>query len=367
MKFHKLNILKLIAFLHIFVCHSLNFSGINFPQSSTFLNMITANFYSTSIFIILNGYLLTLVYYNRISQLSIKQFFIKRIKKFYKIYFIMIILSIPFLSLVSSSYITLGGKIVINLLFLQAWLFKISNFSYTLFYWTLSCLVFYYILFVPVSKQLNHLNDKQLLFLLFFSNILEISISYLLYDTKTDSHINYFLHHNPLIRFPEFLGGCIAAILYKRNNYSQLIANLQKKFLLIILLNLLAIFSTKYIPYILAHNGIFLTLQILLILSLTNTHNPKFDKIVLFFSKYGQASIYFYLINGFFLSLLFNISSFANKIIILNLPLISSSETKTNYLNQLKYFTPNIYSIIIICIFCLYLSSTLYQKYNNKS
>lgn len=359
--FYKLNILKFLAFLHIFLRHSLSFLEPNINFNDPIPRFIWANFYSTSIFFVLNGFLLTYIYIDKIAGMNIYSFFKTRIKKFYPLYIIVIVLSLPLVYDLSNSILTFGAKTIINILILQAWIPKLSTFSFTSYYWTLSCFITYYIIFIPLVKMLKKLNNKQLLLLLFFGNILEISISSILYDSNLFPYINNFLHHNPIVRFPEFLGGCIAAILFKRNQENDIILSIQKNQFTIIIVNLIAIYAAKSFQYMLVHNGLFLILQILLVISLTSPHNFRYDRIVKFFSKLGQSSIEFYLLNGFFLYFTFRfanvVKSFLNIAEALNFG-------KFYYHPDIFSLEPNLFLISIICIISVYFSIIINKSRN---
>ncbi len=291
--------LRFLATLHLFIFH---YGQPFFEDSWPFIkSFIRAGYYSTSIFFILSGFILTYVYLDADEKnLRIKssRFYLKRLFRlcpFHWLGFILIIF--PLITGASTHKVSLWHSIY-NLSLIHAWIPNVDVvLSLNRVSWSASALLFFYLAFpglIAATKTWTKAaHIRGILFLwcitLFISFVPAIFFN-------SDPMAAYLLHFNPVVRLFEFAIGVFAGKLYLL--HQNRIASAWKM-ILIILLNALACALAPSIDHGWVLIGMFSLLQVTLIYVLVI--DRSFFQA--FFSHpvmriLGRSSIAFYFLHG---------------------------------------------------------------------
>ncbi len=247
---------------------------------------IVLNYYfCTSMFFILSGFILTYVYFDEEKgiRVSDKKFLFMRFVRIYPVHLLFILgMAIGFLSGPHEDIQALGlpfetktiliGSFVSQLLMLDAWnpyFLSVNGPA-----WSISALFFFYLLFPGFCRLIRSFSASKLIALgaILWAAYLIFPTFYVLLGLEGQGvFYEGLLHRNPLLRLPEFLIGIVAGRLFlfyqKRNELIKLTAQISPVFILIIS-GLLYMLLPQVFPYALLHNGLFLPVQLFLILSL---------------------------------------------------------------------------------------------------
>lgn len=150
--------LRFIFFLFIFIHHSFNYNNLAiFCQPAL----------GVSGFIILSGFLNGYIYMNKYIKFSFKEiikFTIKRIKKFYPLHIIMLLITISYTSIFNckdfASALDFLGKLIRNLLLIQSW-WPTDYFNFNGVTWYLSMYVFLSFITIPLLILINRINKSK--------------------------------------------------------------------------------------------------------------------------------------------------------------------------------------------------------------
>lgn len=157
-----LQALRWFAIFAIFLSH------LNFFEKSEYALLYQYLFFSggpvgVSIFIILSGFVITINYYNKTSDLSFtnaKRFTLKRIQKFYKLHILTLLLALPFaIAAIVKNYDLIFNnliKLLLNLLLLQSFVpMQGVYFSCNAVSWYLSTSLLFYLCTYFIFKLLH--------------------------------------------------------------------------------------------------------------------------------------------------------------------------------------------------------------------
>jgi len=235
-EFWALNWLRFFLSIYLVLFHTLNgpyFLVETHPLISTLLDL--GNF-ATSIFFVLSGFLLSYVYValRNGKKIDTGSFLVARLSALYPIHLLTIALALPLFLMLSYRHggvgvpvdvfikgtrFLAGGEatiaLLMNLTLTHAWnpFYLILNPPS----WSLSALLFFYILFPSIAPWLNKVrrpvSGLVVLGILFtlpgaFAQIAGLS------DLVTDG----VLHRNPIVRLPLFLAGILLCVIYARRN-----------------------------------------------------------------------------------------------------------------------------------------------------
>ena len=159
----QLQFLRFAAFLVIFSWHADKYVPYWFPHGDGALNAVV-------FFFILSGVVTGYSIYDREIVFSVsatKQYFLRKIKKVYPLYFITTIFAVIYSDLPAyianydyrSAMITFS-QLIKNLLLLQSW-FPVGYYSFNGVGWFLSTLMFLYLLHVPLSACMTGIGKKK--------------------------------------------------------------------------------------------------------------------------------------------------------------------------------------------------------------
>ncbi|MDJ1468053.1 acyltransferase family protein [Xanthocytophaga flava] len=248
--------------------------------------LFTNYYFSTSFFFILSGFILTYVYFDdeRGIRIPVKRFLHSRLSKIYPIHLLFIVIMAPRFfsmegSLIPGTDITITKPYIIGSFFSQVFLLDAWNpvsLSVNGPAWSISALFFFYLLFPYFCRIIKNdtVSQLQKKTLTLWAIYLIYPICYIFFDLDSQHPIfEGLLHHNPLLRLPEFLIGMLVCRIYQINQQNDQLINtpfymrLSPSLMLIVAILAYAIFPV-FIPYALLHNGLFLPIQLVLILSL---------------------------------------------------------------------------------------------------
>ncbi len=291
--------LRFLATLHLFIFHY----GQDFFQGSWafFKPFISAGYYSTSIFFILSGFILTYVYIGPNKQhlkIKTRHFYLKRLFRLYPFHLLGYVLVILPLILGTSIESVEVFKSTYNLFLVHAWI-PITDIilSFNRVSWSASALLFFYLSFPLLIRMIAGLKKTGCLkaAVMFWGITFIISlIPGVLYPGNNDAA--YIFHFNPLVRFFEFGIGVFAGKFYilQANRHSK-----TGMVIFVLLLNIAACALSSSIRHVWVLTGMFSLLQAALIYVVV-TDGSICSK---FFSHpvmrvLGQSSIAFYFLHG---------------------------------------------------------------------
>ena len=140
-------------------------------------------------FFVLSGFVLTLAYGNKDIKLNLKsegKFLLKRLKKVYPLYFVMLLImaiyyiSLTMLGKTDHSVLDYIKYFITDIFMVQSWIPKKEYYmSLNGVSWFLATLVFCYIIFLPVSKVLKRIQKSQNVGSILAIGILFLTIVYL--------------------------------------------------------------------------------------------------------------------------------------------------------------------------------------------
>ncbi len=203
-----------------------------------------------SFFIILSGFVFGMSNFSYDFSINgVIQFVGKRIKKFYPLHMLMLILCVLLEILTFfvihdfSKSLTLISKFLVDSVFMQAfipketWYFSLNGVS-----WYLSATVFFYIIFIPVYHKLQNFRQTTLKKIIFGEIILYIVIIMLL---QNHDNFTFWTYIFPLFRSIEFVSGIILGIFFSRNQSAK--KNINKSLASLIELTILILFIIERI------------------------------------------------------------------------------------------------------------------------
>lgn len=281
--------------------------------------------YATSTFFILSGFILTYVYQNRIlnNDFSNSDFLIKRLATLYPLhivtlaFYILLLpysyiikqksifpMEIPYQQIPNTSplsstdvYILQFSDyfqyIVESLLLVHAW-----DWRYLLMNgpsWSISALLFFYCLFSFLVKKISKIKHIELFTFILWLLILTLP-TYLIITENFSNETIGLLHRNPLLRTAPFIGGI--CLFYLSVKHKVFIKKYQWALRLIGLSGFYICFKlVQYNPYqtfYLTHNGLFLLMQMALIVSFINLEVKNIN-IASLWQKLGRTSLTIYM------------------------------------------------------------------------
>lgn len=217
--------------VYLMVFHTVH----EYPQADTLPLIQLANLggFATSSFFVLSGFILTHLYidHTRYIRGGTRSFLVKRLSNLYPIHLIGLLLFV-LVSLVSTrsaeSFLLptfTGGAQqavqlsagpaaslwLLNVSMLQAWESRFSSINGPS--WSLSCLLFFYLVFPILGPRLANMRRRVLALIVLWLLYLVPPITAVLVGAYGSS-VAGALEHNPLLRIPEFLCGCLLYTFY---------------------------------------------------------------------------------------------------------------------------------------------------------
>lgn len=192
---------------------------------------------ATSVFFVLSGFLLTHVYLagRAVPNIDKRAFFAARISNIYPLHVVGLVLSLPVIVVrmlkdggmmvpageAGASMRALGVDEILfalgaNLTLTHAWVLDPNFPLFNVPSWSLSALLFFYLLFPYAAPALNALRApmRALVILGVGFCIPAVTIELLSLDGPM---VEGVLHHHPLIRLPLFLAGIVLYVVYQRH------------------------------------------------------------------------------------------------------------------------------------------------------
>ena len=195
------------AILLIFISHcnfGLNVKGINYT------NWLGG--FGVSLFIMLSGYLLMHNYHKR--KIELKSYVIKKIKKFYPLHIVTLIMAFPFAikQLLSFDFKAWLG-LLCNILLVQSWIPNSGvYFSYNAVAWYLSITIFF-IFMAPVVVKFWNSVESSVRIIAILTGLIVIDIVWCaVFNNCSNAH--WLIYIFPLIRMNGYLfgGGTVESI-----------------------------------------------------------------------------------------------------------------------------------------------------------
>lgn len=221
-KIESLQVLRVIAFLGIFLSHA----GAPFSWSNL----------SVSTFFVLSGFLLAYKYHEWNEKYHVFQrinFSFQRIRKLYGLHIVTMVLTlIPLAVFRIENMISLLVKTILNVLLLQTWVPIIAiNISLNGVAWFLSVMAFQYFCFPSIAYWLKgscNVKKLALLSVIIWILMLFLSLCFVNFYGIDGKFFRYFTKFCPLFRLGDFSIGCIWGRILKLKEYEIRKAGMNK-------------------------------------------------------------------------------------------------------------------------------------------
>lgn len=280
---------------------------------------------TVSFFFPLSGFILVYNYMNQDHQMQVdkREFFLNRFARVYPAYLLGLFFALPwFLAMradPNSSPITVSnwGTAAGALCLLQAW-WPQTALVWNPPAWSLSCEAFFYVLFPWLAAAVNRMSRRALWIgmAICFAASLGPSMAYVALDPDglaqrthvwggitwmTDGWWQYVLKYNPIIRFPEFFIGMLAAKLYclrqRRDETSERQQGAWMSMGAVAGIMAIGLFTSR-LPYLVMHNGLMAPLYLVMIYGLCLGGGPlhrllSWKKMV----QWGDATYALYILH----------------------------------------------------------------------
>jgi len=228
--------IRFFAIFHIFLFHLWSIYDEDKPERlenvmSDFgrlpdvaVNFLSQGWLSTSFFFLLSGFILSYLYWGPDGHLSIpkKRFWLMRFSRLYPIHAILLLLTIPMMTLMHLSQETGVGQIVLSALatltLTQAWYPPwVPMWSWPT--WALSALVFLYLVMPWLMRVMRRLGRRQMILLLALMPVVSLvpTIVYaFFFPSGTEGPLEWqiFIGSTPLFWVPHFAAGMLLSRIF---------------------------------------------------------------------------------------------------------------------------------------------------------
>lgn len=226
---------RFFAIFHIFLFHLWSLYNLDKPPRfehlmigfaelpDTLVTFLSHGWLSTSFFFLLSGFILAYLYWGEDGELVTgkRRFWISRLGRIYPIHFILLLVTIPIVAgftFAGKPAWFIGSSIAANFALLQAWY---PPFVPVLSWptWTISVLVFLYLLMPFLMRWLARLSVTQLKVLLWAMpgiSLLPVVVFAQFFPAGTDPGQDWqiFIGSNPLFWIPHFVAGMLLSRVY---------------------------------------------------------------------------------------------------------------------------------------------------------
>jgi peptidoglycan/LPS O-acetylase OafA/YrhL len=272
---------------------------------------------ATSIFFILSGFILSHVsvetMHGEIKKVSVSRFFINRFSNLYPIHIITLLLTVvlmattarpfdvelsnldsatPIIHTMSAAEVAVNA--VLQVLLLQAW--NPFYLSFNIPSWSLSTLLFFYLLFPVLAPRLLRTRRKwTMLLAMWVACLLPAVIA--VANNWYGVWVMGTLHTNPLVRLPEFLAGILAYGIFAA--HAQQITRIVVRYRRIMIATLAALFIGAAYLFaegspaweVLLHNGAILPAQIAVVIVSASLLQDASPRVAGWARRLGNASL----------------------------------------------------------------------------
>lgn len=172
-------------------------------------------FFPVTYFFVLSGFVLGIAYHDRFEKdsdkhVSFKKYYLLRIARIYPVYLLALAAQLYYLWNYRPLEIPSLKTLILNITLMQSWfIIKTINFPS----WSLSCEVFYYMLFPLILHKVKKLDNKQIITSMVIIWIMQQVIFYVLFDYY-NAELGIKFH--PVLHLPTFVSGVLLAVFYRR-------------------------------------------------------------------------------------------------------------------------------------------------------
>jgi len=226
-----LDAMRFALAVYLMVYHTVH----DYPQANTlpFIELADLGGFATSSFFVLSGFILTHLYAYQTTEIrgGARSFLIKRLSNLYPIHllglFLFVLVSLasthsaetfllPTLTGGEQQVVQLGAAPaaftwLVNIVMLQAWDPLVSSINGPS--WSLSCLLSFYLVFPFFGPRLANMRRRRGALFVLWALYLVPPVTVVLLGWYGSVAVGT-IEHNPLLRIPEFLSGCLLYGLY---------------------------------------------------------------------------------------------------------------------------------------------------------
>jgi peptidoglycan/LPS O-acetylase OafA/YrhL len=175
---------------------------------------------AVSFFFLLSGFILVIAYEKQINEnnFSVISFYVKRIARIYPLYLFALFLTLIYHFSIENNHSHLSLKLPFELFMVQTWLYP-GSINYPA--WSISCELFFYLLFPIYIFKLKALKINYALLMALILIVFTLSMSYFLdhlsFLTSKNDLKGGYLYQHPFVRFPVFFLGNVLGFMYLKN------------------------------------------------------------------------------------------------------------------------------------------------------
>lgn len=275
----ELTSLRFFAAWHVVLFHNIYLYGSSFPTSGVIVKAVSMGFTAVNFFFVLSGFILTVVYLNTHSSISIDKtsFWVKRLARVYPLFLFALVVDAPriILYFLETSGAILGGiKTVLagtaNLLLIQSWIPQVTS-SWNSPGWSLSNEFFFYLLFpivLPWVARGSAARALKIMALLFLISMILILPFVFFLNSQASPALFTVARFYPLLHLPEFLFGIALGSFFKNQKPTKIKVLIQRwGGLTALALLVVSVGLVDKIPILFFHNGLLVPIYGLFIFS----------------------------------------------------------------------------------------------------
>ena len=211
--------IRAIAFMGVFLNHAIK----TFPGEGRLYNFFARSLgpWGVSVFFVLSGFVMTYSYWNRPPQKSFKDsvlFSFKKIRKFYPLHLLMLLVGAVYLLLHNKAAIVILKRLAITIPLIQTWL-PVGYQAINSVAWYLSACVFLYFCFPILLERIKGCEKKSMPWVVVSSIFLvQLLIGYCVFR-YTNIELLWITYCHPVFRLGDFaVGGFLASVYIDRRN-----------------------------------------------------------------------------------------------------------------------------------------------------
>jgi peptidoglycan/LPS O-acetylase OafA/YrhL len=286
----KLTFLRFPAAISVVILH---YGANAHPFNTGYIHTLFRGGYTAvSFFFLLSGFILVQAYGNK-TRVNFLEFIAKRLARLYPLYILSFLLYVSKLHVSMNSNSNEGElSRILNIFMLQSW-FPDMALTFNGPGWSLSCEMFFYLLFPALLFYFNKHHRYYYLYAILFFITSQITFQFLCNKYSDNEMATRFLYYSPTFHIGTFILGTVFGLLFKSNSLEFIKKNSDILLSLSAILILIGLIFP--IPKLVIHNGIYSPLYALFIISVCYSKKMNFLKHK-FLQTLGEISYAVYIV-----------------------------------------------------------------------